>query len=824
MTKSQEIINLEDFVSDVDNLMAKSKEKKSGRKGRKPANKPVDKNENEERQNIALTRTRVKEQEQKFQETVYSMYGNNFLTKITRDYIQNFENTNNRVKSAKERMAIIQAEMAQYRRNGNYDAVKACEEELARVRKDFDVTQKALKEKTNDKSASAFIEINVNELDDKLTDLTSKLDVVKTPEAKYELECKINDIKEEISEAEIHNANLIKFNKLKKQISKLKEERREADFKPLARLLTDINKELEIVKKHSDFGDFESLENMLEKENIEALTKNALIAEFSENEISDANADIDDEIENSNYINTIAEINGMGLKDKIKELAKLIVSILPKSSKVTTSHIEFLIKEGKHKRIKDLVNQFKNNERVEAIDKELEKLTNQRDETLSQLKNRGNIADFVFDFLKYDEADENSQMVAKSVLIASSVKWMVQIVRNILYKYGSTDKQLYDDCVSEGAVIICERANHWFKARSEGKEQEWFAYIATAISQGVRKFIATWRSSGTISGSNTRQIIFDQNKRFNHLLKTYIDEHPSAVNKNGDVEQWAKDYIQTIIDKEEMQTLSIEQASAFEAGIARGGDGNEEKVNYDNFAALDTRQEISLPETKLACEELVRNMGKFFALLDTDKNGKPIHKHIFTGIDILIIKFTLGLEYDKSTGKRYSQQMCIKLCNEYIKKHPQEKIKTPTGLFPENSTSSYSTRKTVLFGNETAMKKYNEQRSLYRQGLIDVKPEKPTNIRGKLQEVLDANPDLKNAFEELCVLLDNFFIGELSSTEKQLVDVIDEEREKSLNNHQQEILNKSINLDLALGDDELNSLEDFSSAYSQMIDFTGLKL
>ena len=844
--QENQLLDLSDWFDDEVKKSEKKLAKKSEKKKKSGDFKPDENRfQDENSQLSALKRNHLDKEEQKqhkIKETLTP--SEKFLEKQTKQAIELFKNNNKRLKFHKERIEILTEQFKQYNKIGNKEAANACEEELNRLKKEYTITITAF-EQTSKEDYEKFNEkINITDIKKSIKETEEALEQAKLESNSSEilrLKNKLNEENLKLEESENHNMWLVQKEEVKLKIKEINETIRTSNFTSISRIMTDIKKGLEILNKIELLEDKDASQNIDEIEDLEDqlndIETNQDILEDIEYEIEEDENGASESV----YLMKLSEITKLPIQERIVKLVELIHSIIPDKLKstYTVDKIQTLIVANNQKTIKQIINKFKNEKEIEKFRERKEELENELNSLNNKLKKNSNIVDFIFDYLNYDETDDEEKAVSRNILIQYSILWSKKIINKVISQFNLIqDKELISDLMSEAATVISVYSDKWFKNRAEGKIREWFNFIAVPIKQSLVKFIIEWRSHGTISGTAARQIDYELKKRINDI-KTSLGKD----NLSEESENILTEYATKLVEQEGLSDMfkNIDNASTFEARVG-GGSGDEDKIDFGSYMSKDELDPYQRGEIQIAHNELIKNMGKLLSLLEPDKKTKK-KTQIFTADEILLIKLELGLIYNKKTNKNYTQKECAFIITQFCLNNNlpiggnKDISKTERNIGkPRNewtiSPSGYNTRKINIFGNLQLVQAAKKRWEMYEKGLLKTKPTEKSRIliRGKLFEILDRpeNQELKDTFKDLCEFLrDSSCIREISAEaleNNELIDTIDTERTVNLNYNKDDVfVNNKIDVDLVIGDTEYEDNE-ISEIWSDMIDFTGLNI
>ena len=830
---NDEILDIEHYLSyekAVKSAKKKTEKEKSGKKGNF---KPDDDRKQDEHQQINTLNKNHNGKEKKEASVDKIMDSRKFLSTIAKESLERFKNNNKRLKFHKERIDILKAEMKKYIKIGNKEAAEKCQNEINRLQEEYDISINAFEQTKKEDYEKFFDKINVSDIKKELKQTKQKLDEAiqnSDADAVIKLQDMLNEQQMQLEDAQNHNMWLDEKKEIKLKLKEINESLRTANFSTISRIMTNISdtrKALQKIenKEEKEQEDYEALEDLLYKEDIE-----------SSKEIEDEINLDEDDAEESDYLYKLNELTKLPINERIDALAKLIRSIIPQNlkNKYPLSEIKLLIEQNKQKIIKDIISRYKNEKEIESIKAQKEQLENELNTLNSKLKKNANIVDFIFEYLHYDESNENEQKLSKDILIQYAIIWSQKIVNSLISKNNITDSDFISDLIAEAALQLSIFTDKWFQKRKEGYKREFFNYLAVPIRQNLIKFIVEWRSHGTITGSSARTLDHDFNKRL-ESIKVELTEKYGKNPLTGKLDQVWEEYAYELAAREDTLSL-VQNASDFEAMIG-GKSGDEDKVDFGSYVAKSELDSIEAGEAKIAHNELIKNMAEFLSMFELDKKTKK-KQQIFDKQEILIFQLELGLIYNKQTGKNYTQAECAKILTQYSLAN-----NLPIGKDLANteanfgkpksewtiSSSAYNTRKIDLFGNYQLVLEGRKRAERYEKGLTNVKPSKTDLsrklVRGKLFDVLDKNPQLKQVFSDLIELIGTRFIRELSASEdNNLMDNIDSTREAKLKLSEDEsLINGQINVDLVVGDTNYDDNE-FADVWTNMIDFTGINI
>ncbi len=815
---AQQYLDLDNL--DIDKYLETAVEKTEKKRKKKEVTKksgnfkPTDRFQDEEAEAKTLRKNHRKTNKEKEQQKLKEILtpSNYYLRDKTKKSIELYKSSNKRIKYHKERIEIIKEEIKKYIKIGNTEAVEKCNQELMILEKDYQQVMVAFEQTKKEDYTNLFDKIDINDIKETIKDIEKDLLTAQNngdADKILELQDELKDYNYKLEEAENHNMWLEQKNEIKSKLTKINERIRTSNFNSITRILKNIKEELQIIENHKK-NNFDDIEDYISVDN----------ESFEEIE-NERNENIDNY--ESDFLMELSEICKLPVYDRIEQLAKLIHSILPTKNKTkfNLDKIKKLIIANDQKTIKVIINKFKNQEELDAYIQEKENLENELNELNSKLKKNANIIDYIFSYLDYDNSDENIQKESKDILIQYSIGWSEKIINRLVSQYNlySTDKNLIDDLWAESAKVICEFADKWFKKRQEGSKQEWFNYIAPVIRQYLINFIIEWKNHGTISGTNARDIDFKNKKQIENIKASLIKEH--GLNPlTGKLDEVWERYADEIINRTEL--LGIDNASTREALIG-GNSGDEEKIDYADYASKSELDTIERGEALLVQNELIKNMGELLSLFDNNsKTGKK--EKIFTDLEILIIKLELGLIYNQKTGKEYTGEEKAKIVSNFIIKNGLRRRFTGDSM----TESNYTTLKQNIFGNSIEHSAYLEKVKRYEKGLGPKPSDSAKNsvlIEGKLTKILKSKPELFKAFSDLREYIKSSFVTELSLTETDLNNAIDSARLSELNKHQDsEFVSSVVNLDLILGDDVNSNDDNISDVWSEMVDFIGIDI
>lgn len=822
--------NQQNQVLDLENWLEETKTKKT--KGYHPKNET--RQETEQRQSSVLTRNYNKDDNK--QDSIkglnYKKSDTDFLKRIAKTQVDSFIHNNKKIRFHKERIEIINAELKKYLKAGNKEAAEECNKELVRLQHEYKYIIDKLKPITYKDIKNSNIIISTDDLVAERNEKELALKDAVSQEEKFALQKELVKINDEIADAENHNMLIHEKDELSAQIKDINEQIRLEKVSPIIKLIRETFKELAETTQIYDYEVIDDYISAPAKKKIDELPDDV---DFD---------DVDFDEEGNVYQNNdfyISKIERLPLKERLNAII-LLVSKRTGLSKydVEEALIGKEIGDDDDEKSKKIVTDIKfiekalkaseNKELIKTLNQEKEDLQNKKQSIDNRLKGRENIVDIIFDFLGYDEENEVEIYQTQNLLASSTVSYVINLVKNVCNKYGVTDNDVINDAIGESMEVLWKKCTEWFANRKLGQIINWHAYIFKSICQVARRFILGWNASGTISGTNIQTINYFRNKRYNQMLESYIAENPNSVTKDGKVPDYVEKLIWSMVDNEDFNPDKlVSNASQVEATI--GGEDSD-KVNYENFESAATRDNNSLVELKFMHDDLLKNIGKLLSVLEIkyvkDKKTGKIKKVTSTNkwldpLDCFLIKFRFGfITVDGKNGIRnYTAAEMLPIINEFIKKINYY-TRAKDG---ELNESSLSYRMNALFGNRKLYEEDLKRWKLYEEG-IGPKPKtkRPRKlIKGKFWKILEAYPELKDAFKTLMheMLTDTDAILFSNENENKFIETFD--NASLALNKIDGIENNNINLDLVLGDDE-DSNTDFAEVWTEMIDFTGLNI
>ena len=825
-------INFQDGgdINDYLDTDVKPKKKSSNNKEFHP--KDPDRSQFEQAQSSVLKRVHDEEKreelerQKKEKEDSLKKYNpnENFYRRINDEKIKNFAKNNKRTKYNQQRIEILKAEIEQYKKIGNKEAIKLCKEELQKLQNESKFIAKKLKPKSKEDIKNNNSILSTDELikEKKLKEKALKRAV--TEEEIETITDELESINEQIENTETHNVLVSEKKVLNKELRDIKEQIKLEKVSPILSVLDETLSGLNSIEKYIsniDDNDVADLDDFLNNQNDSYIDDKNIDSLSDEDDLDDFDFDEDGNIYESKdyYISTIKAL-------PIKERLPILIRLISKRTGKDIYSIESLINDKKTSVIKKLLQNSENKELIEELESQKSEIQSNINKINSQINGSENIIDIIFDFLDYDEKNEMEQYQSKELLMASSASYISNLATNICNKNSVSDNQVIKDAIATAYCFAWSKVDDFFKARENGEYLNWNQFIFKNIAQETTRFIYEWKASGTISGTSIQSNSYKRKNRYKALLQPFIDN--GMVKNENSVPQYIENLIWDAVDKEEYSVdfNTITNASETEA-IVGGDDGYRD--GYDNLESASNRDNASEIELKLEHETLIKSISEFLNLFKIEVKTKPdgtviskTKSKYFTPLECFLFKYKFGFitGIGKSGQvKNPSAQEIMIAANEFMKKTG---IRLPKGgLFTMDAKgeSNLSHMMTRIFGNRTAYDLNQKKLKYYEQGLISKKPGEKELIEGKIHKILKEYPEFAKAFKHLLqdmaansysVILSNQNNDELNNT----FDTVAFE----LMSDDETVKNNSIDLSLVLGDDETS--DDDLSLWSEMIDYT----
>lgn len=468
------------------------------------------------------------------------------------------------------------------------------------------------------------------------------------------------------------------------------------------------------------------------------------------------------------------------------------------------------IRDMKRSKLKELLDLFVDNkERREELDNEILYAKAELNALIKEVSGQNDIVDVLFTIFDMKEQTPEEEKEIKDILTATHRAYAIGIAFNICNKANKL--QYFEDVICYALEGFCKALNKFLEyQRMKDNPISFLSVASKYITSHALKGLGEV-SSNTVNGNNLSTIIHFDKKRYNDLKVIFGESIPESVIKEK-------------LKQEQYDIFGIQSASQFEKSVAGGnGKGDDDDVNADNYEDQSEKDKESIFEVQQKTEEFFKCLKILFSMLDKDSKGRSKGK-IFNEFEIAFIRMHIGLDkkFDETT-KEWRNYKLSEMGDVLLE--IKKKYGSTQGTYSQSSVSYW---KEKVLGNidlyEANQAEWERYNAAIAAGEPAEKPKKKIVLKkGKLQTLLDSNPEIKKTLIEFMQTMkdspSNYSISRVENDSN-----IEDELSEIINNKSTETDNDTdVDLNMVLGDD-VNSAEndEFFSKWNDVIDLTGL--